>query len=694
MPTLTVTPPFPVFNGADGTPLENGYVYIGTTNLNAETNPIPVYWDSALSIPAAQPIRTIGGYASRSGSPGQLYVDAVNYSLIVRDSSSRMVWSTLSGTGISPNASGIVYNPAGTGAVATTVAAELNRRRVSFFRWLTAAQIADVQTDTWYTGDTASKRSAMYDALVAAELYMRTEKVSIEFPDGWYEVGNQNFPWRGTTVPAVDLVDYYNAALFCSPAVTFATVSPEGADVLNLNGVKNFHVFGYPKLTGQLTGGSVVGSNGCSVTGGYDNISLQISPYNCPSVDAGTYIDGGKGLTIQTPVAGQTLECSTLVADVRATGCVHGFGIEVDLVAAATMRTAVSVNVVARDCYVAATYSAGAATSALTAGVGAGVKITGQAIDCQQDVVIGRTPGIEVDMQVITTKSAAARRLDSNLVAWRATDTEVSALICTYAHSSRISVYGNKGSCDYKARIGGVSAGSSGITGATLNSDIYLDLAGSPVTADIAEVDSGGNSLTTSRLTLTTITTSTVPAGFYTAARKNEICVIGEAGKTLVPGSVRFPVTQVSSSDPNVFDDYEEGTFSPILADATLVAEGATYSVNTGYYTKKGDTVTYTLYIALTGLGTLTSGDVAYILGLPYASLTASGQISGGVIAYAAGLALSAGEIPTARISVGDNFITLGKWPAAGTTGTSAMTVANVSASGVLSITGTYKTAT
>lgn len=127
MSALTVTAPFPIFTDTDGAPLENGYVYVGTTSLNAETNPIQVYWDAALSIPAAQPIRTIGGYASRNGSPGQLYVNAVSYSIIVRDSGGAFVWSTLSGTGISPNANGIVYTPLGTNAVNTTVEARLRK---------------------------------------------------------------------------------------------------------------------------------------------------------------------------------------------------------------------------------------------------------------------------------------------------------------------------------------------------------------------------------------------------------------------------------------------------------------------------------------------------------------------------------------------------------------------------------------
>ncbi len=125
MSAVTVTTPFPIFTDLDGDPLDDGYVYVGVEYLNPETNPITVYWDSALTIPAAQPIRTIGGYASRSGSPGQLYADAVNYSMLVRDKNGIFVWSSLSGTGISPNAIGVEYTPGGAGAVVTDVQSKL-----------------------------------------------------------------------------------------------------------------------------------------------------------------------------------------------------------------------------------------------------------------------------------------------------------------------------------------------------------------------------------------------------------------------------------------------------------------------------------------------------------------------------------------------------------------------------------------
>lgn len=125
MSAVTISNQFPIFNDGDGNPLENGYVYVGTEGLNPQTNPIAVYWDSALSIPAAQPIRTIGGYLSRNGSPGQLYADAVNYSILVKNKNGALVLSSLSGTGISPDASSVSYTPAGSGAVTTTVQSKL-----------------------------------------------------------------------------------------------------------------------------------------------------------------------------------------------------------------------------------------------------------------------------------------------------------------------------------------------------------------------------------------------------------------------------------------------------------------------------------------------------------------------------------------------------------------------------------------
>jgi len=64
MSMIEVQPPYPAFAGADGQPLENGYIWIGTVNLSPQVNPIAVYWDAANTIAAPQPIRTLNGYPS------------------------------------------------------------------------------------------------------------------------------------------------------------------------------------------------------------------------------------------------------------------------------------------------------------------------------------------------------------------------------------------------------------------------------------------------------------------------------------------------------------------------------------------------------------------------------------------------------------------------------------------------------
>ena len=149
MSALSVQVPFPVFQGRDGQPLDNGYVWIGQQNLNPQTNPVLAYFDLALTIPAAQPLRTINGYISNAGTPAQVYVDGVNFSILVQDSKGSLVYSFPDGSGISTDASGITYLPGGTGAVATTVQAKL-RQTISVLDFgtapLTTAQFQNAVT--------------------------------------------------------------------------------------------------------------------------------------------------------------------------------------------------------------------------------------------------------------------------------------------------------------------------------------------------------------------------------------------------------------------------------------------------------------------------------------------------------------------------------------------------------------------
>jgi len=103
MSTLSVTAPYPAFAGTDGLPLDNGYIWIGVANLSPQVNPIPVYWDEALTIPAVQPIRTSGGYLVYQGTPARLYVES-DYSIQVLDSKGSVIYTLEEASIVGPGA--------------------------------------------------------------------------------------------------------------------------------------------------------------------------------------------------------------------------------------------------------------------------------------------------------------------------------------------------------------------------------------------------------------------------------------------------------------------------------------------------------------------------------------------------------------------------------------------------------------
>lgn len=127
MSALSIQPTYPIFTDIDGQPLEAGYLWLGVANLNPQTNPINVYWDAALTIPATQPIRTLAGYPSNSGTPARLYVNS-DYSIRVMNRNGSTVYSApenLERFG-SIDASAVAYTAKWAGSLASTVKKQLD----------------------------------------------------------------------------------------------------------------------------------------------------------------------------------------------------------------------------------------------------------------------------------------------------------------------------------------------------------------------------------------------------------------------------------------------------------------------------------------------------------------------------------------------------------------------------------------
>ena len=105
----------------------------------------------------------------------------------------------------------------------------------------------------------------------------------------------------------------------------------------------------------------------------------------------------------------------------------------------------------------------------------------------------------------------------------------------------------------------------------------------------------------------------------------------------LFTGQLPFPATQDPSADANTLDDYEEGTWTPVLTDGT---NDATTSVGVGTYIKIGRVNYITCRLLTSSLGSVT-GDV-FISGLPFTSSSTANTHSSITAGGAAGLALAA----------------------------------------------------
>lgn len=476
-------------------------------------------------------------------------------------------------------------------------------------------EVAGVVIPQRYFPSASPSTAEMLTVLTSAWTVALAAGVDIYAPAGTYDVGDANMPWRQTGTPT-SLLDCGNITIRGDgPATVFKTSSTDGADVFQLNGLKNFHVRNL-LITADLSATDDSGSNGISITAGFDNITiLDVWLENLPSVDATSSVDGGKALTIQPSTT--VNECGTLKARIFVKGCAGAFDYTPVLNTADDKKTCIDVEFIAEGCYRSVLIASGAATAAIAADYCEGVRVRGQAINCQRDVDIIRAHGVDVDVQVITTKTAAARRLDPNGVAWIASDTTVEALRCLMAHRSTIRVCGDKGECDYKARIGATTAGSSGLFAATEDSDIFLDLGGTATTEDVNGVSSGGNTLLNSRLLVSTATALTLPAAFYAASLNNRLSV-GYA---------------------------ERGSFTATLTGCTTSPTGSIdYSVS-------GDIVT----LRLAAITATSNSTAATLTGMPTA-------IKPAAIQTAHGPTTDNGATAWARITIAtDGTITLGK---------------------------------
>jgi|GEM_PF-3100202 len=104
----------------------------------------------------------------------------------------------------------------------------------------------------------------------------------------------------------------------------------------------------------------------------------------------------------------------------------------------------------------------------------------------------------------------------------------------------------------------------------------------------------GGNSVATfvdSFGNVATVGTGGDATGFqYNSPAKFDL---GVAATVVESPAIKFPATQTSSSNVNTLDDYEEGTWTP----TDISGAGLTFALATGFYTKIGNVVTFSVTV-------------------------------------------------------------------------------------------------
>jgi len=97
---------------------------------------------------------------------------------------------------------------------------------------------------------------------------------------------------------------------------------------------------------------------------------------------------------------------------------------------------------------------------------------------------------------------------------------------------------------------------------------------------------------------------------------------VGSATPATSGAGITFPATQSASSNANTLDDYEEGTWTPIV---TPGGGSITSYTAAGTYTKIGSSVLLTMRILLSNVGSASS--YMAITGLPFTSASTSMQM-------------------------------------------------------------------
>jgi hypothetical protein len=166
---------------------------------------------------------------------------------------------------------------------------------------------------------------------------------------------------------------------------------------------------------------------------------------------------------------------------------------------------------------------------------------------------------------------------------------------------------------------------------------------------------------------------------------------MSDAGILNVKSGIKFPATQVASSDDNTLDDYEVGTFTPVLGGAGGTS-GQSYGLQAANYVKIGDRVFIDANTSLSTKGTIT-GNVQ-VSGLPFTSKSGSAYRASASHSYIHTWSLSSGETQLNSVMYDNTaVVSLGESDVNGAEAWSALTTSQVNNASEINTSVNYRVA-
>ena len=165
--------------------------------------------------------------------------------------------------------------------------------------------------------------------------------------------------------------------------------------------------------------------------------------------------------------------------------------------------------------------------------------------------------------------------------------------------------------------------------------------------------------------------------------------VMATAGK-----GIDFSATANSSGSMSseLLDWYEEGTFTPTIADNDLNAsESQAYHTQVGRYVRIGRMVHCHITLHTSSIGNLTTSHGVKILGLPFSSLNSGATVGGGSVYIATSMSLTSGTSITVDVPANVAYCRLQNFDAS--SGTSTFLLSEWGGTGNILLSLTYEAA-